>query len=110
MRALHGRCHQRQASHGCCSGNRTPPDSDASGARCNAEGALLRRAGRVGVHLIHRRDEGLGVLEIRGEPHPGLFERVELIARFRRGGDARELGATARVLAAFSGVAWHGLF
>jgi hypothetical protein len=33
----------------------------------------------------------------------------ELLARFSSGGGARELGATARVLTALFGIAWHGL-
>jgi len=64
---------------------------------------------RVGVHLIHRRDEGFRVLEIRGEPDPGHLQREKLLARFLRGGGARELGATARVLTALFWIAWHSL-
>ena len=35
---------------------------------------LLRGFWRVGVDLVERGNEGLGVLEIRGQPHPGLLQ------------------------------------
>jgi hypothetical protein len=38
-----------------------------------------------------------------------LLQREELLARFLRVGDARELGASSRVLTALFGIAWHGL-
>ena len=70
---------------------------------------LLRGFWRVGVDLVERGNEGLGVLEIGGEPHPGLLQLDELLARLGRGGDARELGASSRVLTALFGIARHGL-
>jgi hypothetical protein len=84
----------------------TPPKPAQNG---RAAAPLLRGLWRLFVHLIERVDERLGLLEIRCEPHPGHLQRQELISGFRRRGDARELGATSRVLTALFGIAWHGL-
>jgi len=63
-----------------------PPDAPALAVGSLWTPPLLRGLDRrLLVHLVHRVDEGFGVVEIGCEPDPGHLQREELLARFLRG-------------------------